>query len=152
MKNSKNILSSLVGTLHFYPLTKHKCFQKFIALLPPRFQKAIAFIYIENKTLFVALAHPGYKMELNYNKDLFKSLLQTFTNSDQECQNYSANKVVFFNSKYHMQKQTATDTIPYYHELSTGKFETTLKDTKLKEQFETIKELIQKNIQSQNEY
>jgi len=151
MKNGKKIISTLISRFQLYPLIKHKCYQKFIHLLPPRFQQAIAFVYIENETLFVALSHPGYKMELNYNQDLFKSLLRTFTQNDPECKEYHAKRVIFFNSKYHQPKQTPTDTVPYYYELSTGEFQTDIQNSEIKEQFEQIKELIIQNSKRQNE-
>ena len=90
-------------------------------------------------------------MELNYNQDLFKSLLRTFTQNDPECKEYHAKRVIFFNSKYHQPKQIPTDTVPYYYELSTGEFQTDIQNSEIKEQFEQIKELIIQNSKRQNE-
>lgn len=151
MKSGKNIITTLIGKFQLYPLAKHKCYQKFISLLPPRYQKAIAFVYIKNQTLFIALSHPGYKMELNYNQDLFKTILRTFTQNDPECQGYDANKVVFFNSKHHTPKPKETSTIPYYHEMSSGEFQTQLENSSLQEQFEYLKAIIKTNLERQNE-
>jgi len=145
MKSSKHILSLLTRQPQFSSLSQHSCYQKFIKLLPPRFQTAIAFIYIQNRTLFVALSHPGYKMELNYNKELFKTLLATAGTHVPECQGQSAEKVVFFNSKYHMPRITqCSDTVPYYGELSLGNFKITEENDALKEKFLYTKALIER--------
>ena len=73
MKTSRTVLDKLTSSVQFKPLGAHKCYAKFLSLLPQHLQKAIAFVYIKNETLFIALKHPGFKMELNYNKDLLKS-------------------------------------------------------------------------------
>jgi len=117
-----------------------------MATLPPRFKQAIAFIYIKDNTLFLALSHPGYKMELNYNKDLFKSLLETVQKYAPECTKYQADSVVVFNSKFHTPKnEDRADTIPYYNELSSGEFWMEFDDDKLREKFEKSRELIMRN-------
>jgi len=145
MKSSKQILLSLGNQPQFNSLVQHTCYQKFMALLPPRFQKAVAFIYIKNRTLFIALSHPGYKMELNYNKELFKELLATLTQLAPECQKQTVDDVILFNSKYHYpaQEKEASETIPYYSELSSGTFSLTLEKGKLREKFLRSKEIIQ---------
>lgn len=146
MKSSKQILSLLTRQPQFGSLVQHTCYQKFMALLPPRFQQAIAFIYIKNRTLFIALSHPGYKMELNYNKELFKALLATVRQYAPECQEQLADTVVFFNSRHHTHEEPVhQDTIPYYSELSGGNFEATLDDEALKEKFLQTKALIKKH-------
>jgi len=145
MKSSKQILSLLTHQPQFGSLVQHTCYQKFMTLLPQRFQKAIAFIYIKNDTLFIALSHPGYKMELNYNKELFKELLATLGKHASECKEYTADTVVLFNAKYHgKQESNSAETVPYYSELSHGEFEITLEDKALKEKFLHTKALIEK--------
>ena len=145
MKSSKQILSLLTHQPQFGSLVQHTCYQKFMALLPPRFQKAIAFVYIKNNTLFIALSHPGYKMELNYNKELFKELLATLRMHAAECKAHTADKVVLFNAKYHTTEETKKrDTIPYYSELSSGDFTIALENEALKQKFLYTKTLIAK--------
>ncbi len=145
MKSSKQILSLLTHQPQFGSLAQHTCYQKFMALLPPRFRKAIAFIYIKNDTLFIALSHPGYKMELNYNRELFKELLATLGVHASECKAYTANSVVLFNAKNHsIQQEGNTETIPYYSELSSGEFEIASEDEALREKFLHTKALIAK--------
>ena len=84
-------------------------------------------------------------MELNYNKELFKELLATLGAHASECKEYTANTVVFFNAKAHsMQEGKSTETIPYYSELSSGKFEIASEDEALREKFLRTKALIAK--------
>ena len=149
MKSSKQILSHLRDMPQFGSLVQHTCYQKFMALLPPRFQKAVAFIYIKNRTLFIALSHPGYKMELNYNKELFKELLATLRQYAPECKEQIAEEVILFNSKFHQPtEEKAQDTIPYYSELSSGSFALEIGEHPLKEKFLQTQKLIAKNLNS----
>ncbi len=124
-----------------------------MALLPPRFQQAIAFVYIKNRTLFVALSHPGYKMELNYNKELFKALLATTREYAPECGEQWVDEVVFFNSTYHAPKEeNPHNTIPYYSELSYGNFETEVENEALKQKFLRTKALIEQHQAQRKKY
>jgi len=147
MKKADTILSHILHLPEFKSLQSHYCYQKFISLLSPKFQKAIAFVYIKQETLFVALSHPGFKMELYYNKDLLKSILSLLRKQDDRCKFLVAKKIILFNSKYKsiIKDEKKQETIPYYQELSSGEFEIDCKDKKLKKAFENIKSLIKKN-------
>ena len=146
MQSVHSILSHLTHQPQFKSLRKHQCYQKFVRLLSPKFQKAIAFVYIDHNTLFVALSHPGYKMELNYNRDLLKSVLTMMREHDQDCSGLHAEKIVIFNSKYHSGRDSAErDSDPKYHELSSAEFTIMTEDEKLKEKFEKIKKRILQN-------
>ena len=149
MKRANEILNKVKSNPFFKSVHKYSCFNKLLTSLPPRFQDAIAFFYIKNGTLFGGLSHPGYKMELNYNKDLIKSLLSQIATYDKACKNVfeEVNDVKFFISKFHKQREFKIDlnTIPFYQELSTGNFEIKVKNEKLKEIFLKIKEDIEKN-------
>jgi len=138
------ILSHLSSLPQFKVLKRQECYQKYIKLLSPKWQKAVAFIYIKEETLFIAVTHPGFKMELNYNRDLLKSLLTQLNTYDNACEMMSASKVVVFHSKYHpMQKKVETiPTVPYYAELASSDFEIQNKDAELQEKFEQIKKHI----------
>jgi hypothetical protein len=83
-------------------------------------------------------------MELNYNKDLLKSILTQLTSHDKECEMMLASKVVIFHSKYHpMEKETPTiSTVPYYSELATTAFKILSEDEDIIEKFMNIKETI----------
>ena len=148
MKKANTILSHLLHLPQFKSLKSHYCYQKFISLLSPRFQKAIAFVYIRQATLFIAVSHPGFKMELNYNKDLFKSLLSILSKQDSKCQNMMADKIVIFNSKYHsiIKEESKEETIPYYQEMSEGEFSIKSKDRELVEAFSKIRALIEQKL------
>jgi len=146
MENVRSILSHLSFQPQFRSLRQHKCYRKFIQLLPPKFQQAIAFIYSKNATLFLALSHPGYKMELNYNRDLLKSVLTMLKEHDVTCKEIHADKIVIFNSKYAAPAPDAQlPTAPKYHELAKADFTIHSDDQAIKEKFEAIKKSILNN-------
>ncbi|WP_295421348.1 DciA family protein [Sulfurovum sp.] len=147
MKKASVILSHLGNQPQFRYLKQQNCYRKYISLLGEKWQKAIAFVYIKNNTLFVAVTHPGFKMELNYNRDLLKSILTQLTSHDHECEMLKAREVVIFHSKYHPvdKSEDALTTVPYYNELASSDFKIQSKDKELKEKFEQIKEQIKCN-------
>jgi len=144
MKKAYSILSHLSSLPQFKVLKRQECYQKYISLLSPKWQKAIAFVYIKDDTFFIAVTHPGFKMELNYNRDLLKSLLMQLNTHDKSCEMMSAAKVVVFHSKYHAmpEEKSAYVSVPHYLEQANGSF-ITPEDEALKESFERIKALIQ---------
>jgi len=147
MKKAHTILSHLSSLPQFKVLKRQECYQKYIKLLSPKWQKAVAFVYIKDETLFIAVTHPGFKMELNYNRDLLKSLLTQLYTYDNNCKMMSASKVVVFHSKYHpiQKKSEDLETAPYYNELASSDFEIHTKDEELKSKFEQIKKSIMCN-------
>jgi hypothetical protein len=147
MKKAHIILSHLSNQPQFRFLKQQACYQKYIKLLGSKYQKAIAFVYIKNETLFVAVTHPGFKMELNYNRDLLKSVLTQLTTHDNECEMMKADKVVVFHSKYHPVAKVVEDitTVPYYNERASSDFEIETEDEELKEKFEALKKVIKCN-------
>jgi len=148
MKKAHTILSHIRNLPEFKLLKSHYCYQKFISLLNPRFKKAIAFVYVRDDTLFVALSHPGFKMELNYNKDLLKSLLTMLAKSDEKCQQMKASKVVLFNSKHLsiIKEEVIESTVPHYKEMALGEFTIESDDKELIEAFNKIKKSIEKQL------
>ena len=142
------ILSHISSQPQFRFLKQQVCYKKYLSLLGKKYQKAIAFLYIKDDTLFLAVTHPGFKMELNYNKDLLKSILTQLTTLDKSCEMMKAGKIVVFHSKYHPMetKADAVSTVPYYNELSTASFEINEEDKELKEKFEKIKAQIKCNL------
>jgi len=147
MKNASMILSHLTNQPQFKYLKQQACYSKYLSLLGEKWQKAIAFVYIKNETLFVAVTHPGFKMELHYNRDLLKSVLTQLASLDRECAMLRAEKVVVFHSKYRsiVKESPDDETIPYYQELATSQFRVETEDPELKQMFEKIKETIQCN-------
>jgi hypothetical protein len=148
MKKANSILSHILHLPQFKTLKSHYCYQKFISLLIPRFQKAIAFVYIRQDTLFVALSHPGFKMELNYNKDLLKTLLTMLAKEDEKCKNLKVSKVVLFNSKHNsiIKEKSIESTVPYYDEMALGEFTIKSEDREIREAFEKIRNSIENQI------
>jgi len=144
MKNASVILSHLVGQPQFKSLKRHACYKKFLSLLGTKWQKAIAFVYIRNETLFVAVTHPGFKMELHYNRDLLKSVLTQLASLDTECRELKAEKVIIFHSKYRtvITEKGDKTTIPYYHERATGNFSIKSSDEALAEKLKQTQSLI----------
>lgn len=124
MKKASIILSHLSSKPQFKSLKRQACYQKYINLLSQKWQQAVAFVYIKENTLFIAVTHPGFKMELNYNRDLLKSLLTQLNAYDHSCQTMTAQNVVIFHSKYHAMKEenNLNATVPHYHERSSGTF------------------------------
>ncbi|MDD5406830.1 MAG: hypothetical protein PHE73_07845 [Sulfurovaceae bacterium] len=139
MKTAKNIFSELMRQSQFVPLVRYKCYGKFLALLPQRFRKAIAFVTIKNDILLIALSHPGYKMELDYNKDLLKSILMELSKHDNECSFPKIKQIEFFISKHYLPKiDDILDTVPHYGEKAQGNFEFDYLDEDLKNLFSRI--------------
>ena len=145
MKSAKTILGSLVEKHTFYSLSPHSCYKQFLDLLPPRFRQAIAFVTIRRGHLMVALSHPGYKMELYYNKELLKSLLSSLARHEKSCAFMrEVDDIVFFISKYHNPSSSATEnnTVPHYSEQAEGNFSEELRNMELGDIFRNIKRLI----------
>lgn len=147
MKKASSILSHLSNKPQFKFLKQQDCYKKYIGLLTAKYQKAIAFIYIKDDTLFIAVTHPGFKMELNYNKDLLKSLLTQLSTHDKTCEMMTASKVAIFHSKYHPVKKEKENisTVPYYNELASTDFKIESNDEDIIKKFEDIKEQIKCN-------
>jgi len=147
MKSANSILQHIHQLPEFKSLQTHYCYQKFISLLNPRYQKAIAFVYIRQNTLFIALSHPGFKMELHYNQDLLKNLLTLLSNQDKRCKRVKAEKIILFNSKYKsiIKQNHNEDTVPHYSEMALGEFAIKSKDWQIVDAFNRIKASINKN-------
>ena len=148
MKRASEILNRVKQTPYLKSVQKYSCYNKLLELMPPRFAKAIAFFYIKNNILFGALSHPGYKMELNYNKDLVKGLLNQIASFDLECKEIfkEVQEIKFFVSKFHTPAPLVlSSSIPRYQELAKGEFKILAQDPDIKTLFEKIKEDIINN-------
>ena len=141
------IIETITQKRQYRPLSAYGCYGKFMHSLPPSLKRAISFLFIKDKALFLALSHPGYKMELNYNKDVIKSLLKLFVDINPQCEFMNVSKIVVFESKYSIAntQEKLEDTIPRYVELANGDFEINIKDSELREYFEKIKQDIINN-------
>jgi len=143
MKKASMILSHLSSLPQFRLLKPQKCYQKYIECLKPQWQKGIAFMYIKEETLFIAVKHPAFKVELNCNKDSLIDILKMLNRHHLACEMLIANKIHIFHSKYHAipDEKSKEETKPYYQEQAQGEF-TLPKDEKLKEAFQRIKATI----------
>ncbi|MCI0501571.1 MAG: hypothetical protein L0Y61_07470, partial [Epsilonproteobacteria bacterium] len=116
-----------------------------------RFRTLIAYISIKENRLFIAITHPGAKMELNYNKDLFKSLLAMLNDKDSLCSFPKIEQITTyipkFTEKATLNTEDIEDTVPRYDEKSTANFDITTTDTNLKKAYDDIKKAILCNIQ-----
>ncbi|WP_456431509.1 DciA family protein [Nitratifractor sp.] len=117
----------------------------YLELLPPRFREAIAFVTVKNGQLMVALRHPGFKMELNYNQELLKSLLSTLIAHRRECAFMEARSVAIFLSRHHTPPGERPSSDPGYSETATGDFPLSVHDRDLAGIFESIRSHIRKN-------
>jgi hypothetical protein len=146
MKTAQTLMAALRASHPFRPLSQHRCYREFLRLLPPRLRRAIAFVTVKNGQLMVALSHPGFKMELNYNQDVLKSLLRAWVRERPECRFMEAEKVVVFLSRHHSREEERDDsTIPRYHERAEGAFSLPEGDETLTRSFERIREWIRRN-------
>ena len=141
------IIESITKKRQYRPLLPYGCYGRFINSLSPSLKRAISFIFVKNNALFIALSHPGYKMELNYNKDVIKSLLRVFVDINPQCEFMRVSKIVVFESKYSIvqDSEQIEDTIPRYSEMATGDFEVTIENEEIRRYFEKIREDIIKN-------
>ncbi len=148
METIGNYFFALTRQHQFAPFFKFSCYSKFISLLPPRFKNAINYITSKNDTLLIALSHPGFKIEIDNNRDLLKSLLKDISKYDPSCNFSDITKITTFISNFNIQNLQAekqNETIPYYEELSDGKFDTENIDDDLKAIFDQIKQDIKCN-------
>ena len=146
MKTAQSLLASLSSLHTFRPLSRHRCYRAYLAMLPPRFREAIAFVTVKNRRLMVALSHPGLKMELNYNQELLKSLLSTLLAHREECRFMEADEIVIFLSRYHQpRKDSEHSTDPRYTELAEGTFPIDTRHEELRESLERIRAAIRHN-------
>ena len=135
MKKINEILSHLKNNPEFKKINTSFLIMKFINVLPLKFRKGIKFGYVKNQTLYFVLTHPVYKMEFEYNKADIKSLLKNFKIANVE-------DIGFFVTNVIEKKEIFIDTNPLYKERSHGIFDNKVKDEKLFEKFERIREII----------
>ncbi len=146
MKQASDIISHIRSLPQFKMLRRYYCYQKFISSLNPRFKKAIAFVYLKEETLFVALSHPGFKMEMNYQKEILLSILDILAKEDKKCQWVKATKVILFNSKQIsiVKEKKIESTVPHYKERASGEFIIRGEDEELIKAFEAVRDSIEK--------
>lgn len=145
MKKAESIISHLFDQPTFKNITRAKCLDLLLThALPERLRKFIAFSYLRNDILFIAITHPGLKMELYYKRNLLKNVLTMLQKSSPKCEIIKFSDIRIFITKQ-AGKPTAEDTVPRYTEHASGEFENLARDESVQQKFETIREIICKN-------
>ena len=128
----------------FKKLSTHACFIKLISVLPKHLRQHIAFVYQKKRTLFIALKHPGIKMEIDYNHNLIKSLLNKIKNIDKSCADIEINEIKSFVTYKEKKREElfeyACDN--HFDERARGEFKVLSKDSNLQKKFEEIRKII----------
>jgi len=147
MKTANSIITHIASLPQFKPLKKEECYRKYISFLSPKWQQGIAFVYIKNDILFIAVKHPAYKQELNSNINTLMNILINLNRYIQPCQEIKASEIRVFHSKYYPieTEKKPSLTRPYYKEQAHGAFRMPKNNEPLKEIFEKIQNDIQCN-------
>ena len=145
MKDSKTIINQFINKPHNKKIKQKRCLEKLRSLLPKHLANGISFMYIKNSSLFLALNHPGIKMELNYNHNLIKDLLNKIKDFDKDCQNLTVNNIKpFVSNMTFIDNKIEIDTTCKYEERAKGDFKIETENKKLQDIFQKIKEEIKK--------
>ncbi len=144
MKKSSSIITHIKNRSFCSKIKNIECFNKIKSLLPGRLSNAILFMYIKNKTLFIALNHPGLKMEFNYNVNLIKRLLKELKKIDLSCKSIEVDDIRTFTSNKLDEIQETSSAEIAYKERSKGEFLIHTDDKNLIKIFENIKKIINK--------
>ncbi len=144
MKSANLIVEHIKNLPQFKLIDRYYCSKKFVSLLSPRLQKAIEFSYLKDNVFYIAISHPGYKMELYSKIEYLKSILSKVGDLDDKCKNFKESRIVIINSKLKNVRETSfQDTNIYYEERSKGGFDIdNIKDEDLKKTFKKIREHI----------
>ena len=146
MKDSKTIIYHLKKHPSMKILNQEECYNILMSLLPKSLTNSIKFLYIKHNTLFFVLNHPSGKMEFDYKLDLIKGLLKKLVNFHPKCKCIDLQYVkAFVSNKKNPIEVALPQTKIYYTERSNGEFINSVKDEKLFELFEKIKNEIKKN-------
>jgi len=130
------ILSHLKNNPTFRKVNTQKSIQEFIEILPLKLKKGVKFAYLKRQILYFVLTHPVYKMEFEYNKAEIKSILKSSSIKNVEDIKF------FVTNKIKKKKKVINHT---YEERSYGIFSNCLKNSKLYEKVEQIRQIIKKN-------
>lgn len=144
MKKAQTIISHLLNKPTFQNAVKAECLDKLISTLPDNITKYISFCYIKNDNLFIAVTHPGIKMELYYKCNLLKSILTVLKKEQSKCQSLHFSDIKIFVSDKNVKKEDES-TIPRYYEHADANFKNLAQDEELKEKFEQIRKEIINN-------
>jgi hypothetical protein len=143
MKHISYIISHIKQQPSLKKLEQIASYKKLLALLPPRYEGMVKFMYNKNNTLFFVLKHPGFKMEFNYKTTLIKGLLKELVKQDESCKCIDADELKFFITNKPPQDNKQPFKAEYvYKERSNGSFINKARDKKLGLLFEQIREIV----------
>ena len=150
MKSAKEIISHIKTDPLYASFTDRA---EFIGLLSATHKSLIAFIYIKEEILFIAVKHPMGLQELkrDSNINLIKDLLKMFVKFRPNSEFSTVKDIKFFvadrfmQKKFKFKKTEPKDEIPPYFEKSKGKFKNEIKNPQIYQIFEEIRELILAN-------
>ncbi len=144
MKSAQTILQNLRSDTPLRRLKQNECSHRFLAQLPPRFAQAVAFAYVRNDRLHLALRHPGYKMELQYHRTLFRDLWNTLIRLEADCRASAVTDVILFVSRQAQstRPRSRPRTVPRYAERADGVFHNRSTHPKIRERFERMRAII----------
>jgi hypothetical protein len=142
MKKVDRVLDHLLANPLYARLRTHGCFRQLQSALPEPLRRGILFMYVKNRTLFIALKHPAFKMEIDYKLSTIKNLLSTLPPLKEACGEFGIDRIKTFVSRYAPPPRPPEDTVPRYKEHATGRFAITTKDEALQKRFAQIRDLI----------
>lgn len=146
MKKAETIISHLLKKPTFQNAAKAECLELLIThALPKNLSRFVSFCYIKNDSLFIAITHPGVKMELYYKGNLLKSILVMLKKTNPKCQMLAFSDIKVFTTNK-IDREVDENTVPRYYEHSQAAFENLAVDEKLHAQFEQIRAQIKQQI------
>jgi len=141
MKNSKQLVSHLRSQSAFTPLNNQSCINAVKELLPQRLHRFILFGYIRHNIVFFALNHPGAKQEFDNIINSIKTPLKQMP--PLSCKNYEIYDVrAFVSHKKTISFSTNKPINEEYKERASASFDNDIKDKKLHNVFEEIRDII----------
>lgn len=150
MKNVSEILSHLFSAPCYYKYREINQVNHFVRLLPLSIKSGIAFGYIQNDILFLALKHPAFKQEFYHKISLIKQLLKTYQKEKSNLLKVREIKYFVTYNAYQKQVQALQESEiqQCYGELSYGNFINYAQDKEIHTIFENIRQAILKNQES----
>lgn len=144
IKTTKYIINELSKLQHYKPLEFYFQYKEFLDLLSPNHKMMIDKIFVKNHTLFIVAKHHIAYIELNHDntKKTIKFLLKSYTNAKSLSIFQNIKEIKVFTNKYLKNNNTENLKNKFFIELSCAKFNNNIKNPKLHEKFENIREVI----------
>jgi hypothetical protein len=146
MINTKELILNLSKDGRFsQKLNRQNCLDKLNLLLPKKIRDIILFNFVKHKTLYFAVEHQAYKMEVDYNSKIIRELINSFKVIDN-CKFITEIEVIktYIYTKKNIINDYAQTTKIFYKEKSFGNFENQANEKKIYQEFEKIRNIIKK--------